>query len=92
MFTTAHSIKIDTDEGRFVLIVETDEDEMVIDFHHLALELANSEGMRWLTGYAAEAEDARRTYRPRLEESDLDAYDLRDPKRVEIRRAIDEGR
>jgi hypothetical protein len=59
MTLTADSIKIDTDEGRFILIIETEEfGKLRVDFHRVALEFED-EVRRELRPYALEAHHAR---------------------------------
>lgn len=82
----AESLKIDTDEGSFVLEVETDDAVIRYDIHHLALEF-EAEVRRELRPYALEAEHARATMpelvtsRPVSVEDAIEAgYALDDPK------------
>ncbi len=83
----ADSIKIDTDEGRFELVVETEEaGTLRIDFHGLALAFED-EVRRELRPYALEAVLSRRTMpelvtnRPVSVEDAIEAgYALDDPK------------
>ena len=64
MRLTADNIRIDDDEGRFVLVVSTEEIGTVrVDFHACALEFED-EVRKQLRPYALEAADAARTYRP----------------------------
>jgi hypothetical protein len=59
MTLTADSISIDTDEGRFVLIVDTEElGKLRFDFHSIALEF-EEEVRKELRPYALEAHHAR---------------------------------
>jgi hypothetical protein len=82
----AHTVKIDEDEGRFVLVVEDDEIGRVrIDIHDVALALED-EVRRELRPYALEAAEARRavaggrTLAQYLGQNDGDGYALDDPK------------
>jgi hypothetical protein len=76
MTLTADSIKIDTDDGRFILIIDTEEfGKLRVDFHRVALEFED-EVRRELRPYALEASHARAT----MPESYDDAYDVDDPK------------
>lgn len=83
----ADSVKIDTDEGRFVLILDTDyQGRVTIDIHDIALEV-EATVRRELRPYALEAEHARATMpqyvtnRPMsVEDAIEDGYALDDPK------------
>jgi len=74
----ADSIKIDTDEGRFELVVETEEaGTLRFDFHHIALEFED-EVRRELRPYALEATLARATMTGTRDQAE--GYELDDPK------------
>jgi hypothetical protein len=74
----ADSIKIDTDEGRFELVVETEEaGTLRIDFHGLALQFEDEVRLR-LRPYALEACAARATMPAPVDEAG--GYELDDPK------------
>jgi len=76
MRLTADNIKIDTDEGRFLLVISTEEiGTVTVDFHSLALEFED-EVRRELRPYALEAAHARAT----MPTDDGDGYALDDPK------------
>jgi hypothetical protein len=78
MHVTADSMKIDDDEGRFLLVIETDEgDTIQVDFHGIALEF-EAEVRKELRPYALEAEHARATMPPSYEPGE--AYSTDDPK------------
>ena len=89
LYGTADSLSIDTDEGRFVLVITDDEgDRAVINFHHLALEFYE-EVQRELRPWYLEAESARSAvaagaslneYLTGTPDVDPDAYALDDPK------------
>lgn len=85
------SIRIDNDEGRFVLVFETDEEIFAFDLHDVALDFAADVRRSGLLRYADEAEDARATMPRPVTTEDLEAYERNDPKRVELQRAIDRG-
>jgi hypothetical protein len=75
---TADSMKIDDDEGRFLLVIETDEgDRIEVNFHSIALEF-EAEVRKELRPYALEAEHARATMAPSYDPAD--AYDPDDTK------------
>lgn len=86
---TADSVKVDDDEGRIVLIVETDEgDTVTVNIHNVALEFY-ADVQRKLRPYALEADDARRavaagvslkSYVGAAEDDDDCGYALDDPK------------
>jgi hypothetical protein len=74
---TATSVKIDTDEGRIVLLIESDEDDTItVDIHGCALEFYAQVQAR-LYPYVIEAEMARATMSTYDE---ADAYEIDDPK------------
>ena len=81
----AHTVKIDEDEGRFVLVVEDDEIGRVrIDIHDVALALED-EVRRELRPYALEAAEARRAVAggrtlAQYLGHETDGYSLDDPK------------
>ena len=78
MTLTADSIKIDTDEGRFILVIDTEEfGKLRVDFHRVALEFED-EVRKELRPYALEAHHARATMVSAYDASE--AYDLDDPK------------
>ena len=75
----ADSIKIDTDEGRFVMIVDDEMKGLITyDIHAIALEL-EAQVRRELRPYALEAEYARMTMPPSYPDDDT-GYALDDPK------------
>jgi hypothetical protein len=85
---TADSIKIDTDEGRFIMVVDYigSAQPLTFDIHDIALEV-EAEVRRELRPYALEAEYARATMpslvtnRPVDIEDAIEAgYALDDPK------------
>jgi len=60
MRLTADNIKIDNDEGRFILIISTEEiGNLTVEFHSIALEFED-EVRRELRPYALEAWHAKR--------------------------------
>lgn len=71
----ADSVRIETDEGRIVMIVEHDDGTDTYDIHAIALEV-EAEMRRELGPWAQEAALARRTMPDSLE----DGYDRGDPK------------
>jgi hypothetical protein len=82
----AESLKIDTDEGRYMLLVETDDCLHRFDIHGLVLDFYD-EVRRELLPYVVEAEAARVTVpqlvtnRPVSVEDAIEAgYALDDPK------------
>jgi hypothetical protein len=78
MTLTADSIRIDTDEGRFILIIDTEEiGTLRVNFHNIALEFED-EVRKELRPYALEAYHARATMPSSDDEAD--GYDLDDPK------------
>jgi hypothetical protein len=78
MTLTADSIKIDTDEGRFILVIDTEEiGTLRVNFHRVALEFEDEE-RKELRPYALEAVHARATMPSSYDEGD--GYDLDDPK------------
>ena len=88
MFSTADSVYLDTDEGRFQLHIHTDEGEHVYDIHADALKFYENVQAE-LGGWAREALDARHAVRNGVSlteyltgapEVDPDAYALDDPK------------
>jgi len=88
MRLTADNIKIDDDEGRFILVISTEEiGNITVDFHACALEFED-EVRKQLRPYALEAADARRavaagvslkSYVGAAEDDDC-GYALDDPK------------
>ena len=89
MTLTADNIRIDTDEGRFILIIDTEEiGTLRVNFHNIALEFED-EVRRELRPYALEAQHAREAvqngvslneYLTDVPDDDGDGYDLDDPK------------
>lgn len=86
MTLTADNIKIDTDEGRFILIIDTEEiGTLRVDFHRVALEFED-EVRRELRPYALEAYHARSLPQPvttpivSVEDAIAAGYALDDPK------------
>lgn len=86
MRVTADTMKIDDDEGRFLLVIETDEgDRIEVNFHSIALEF-EAEVRKELRPYALEAEHARssvargETLAEYLGGDPGDAYGTDDPK------------
>jgi hypothetical protein len=86
MRVTADSMRIDDDEGRFLLVIETDEgDRIEVDFHSVALEF-EAEARKALRPYALEAEHARQsvargeTLAEYLGHPEGEAYSTDDPK------------
>jgi hypothetical protein len=78
MTLTADNIRIDTDEGRFILVIDTEEiGTLRVNFHNIALEFED-EVRRELRPYALEAYHARATKPASYDEGD--GYDLDDPK------------
>jgi len=78
MTLNADSIKIDTDEGRFLLVIETEEfGTLRVNFHACALEFED-EVRRELRPYALEAASARATMPASYDTAD--GYELDDPK------------
>lgn len=76
MRLTADSIRVDDDEGRIILLIDSDEEDTItVDIHAVALEFY-AEVQRKLRPYALEAEHARAAMTPAY----ADAYDLDDPK------------
>lgn len=76
MRLTADNIRIDDDEGRFILVVSTEEaGTLTVDFHGCALEFED-EVRKQLRPYALEAVHARAT----MPTDDGDGYGLSDPK------------
>lgn len=92
MHTTYHeaeSVKIDSDEDGFHLIVDTDEG--TFDFRIQALAEALYDTVKHEIGPWLYERDMARGTGVRVTEEDLDAYELGDPKRVELQRVIDRG-
>ncbi len=80
---TAHGIKVDTDEGRYCLVIETqygEDDEMLlqIDIHDEVLEFYAAV-QREIRPYVLEAESARLSLPSAGPDDDL-GYALDDPK------------
>lgn len=91
LVTRADDVQVVGDEQGFELHVDTDEgDRFVFRIHHLAEQFGKNVD-ETIGTWLREREDARATHVPNLTEDDLDGYDLGDPKRVEIQRAIDRG-
>jgi len=81
MRLTADNIKIDDDEGRFILVISTEEaGTLTVDFHACALQFED-EVRKQLRPYALEAASAWRSeYLSGQPEPQADGYDLSDPK------------
>jgi hypothetical protein len=78
MRLTADNIKIDDDEGRFILMIDTEEaGKLTVDFHACALEFED-EVRRQLRPYALEAAHGRATLVSAYDAAE--AYGLDDPK------------
>ena len=78
MTDRAETVKIDDDDGRFLLVVTTEHgDRFAFDIHAIALEV-EAEVRRELRPYALEAQHARATMPPSYDAAE--AYALDDPK------------
>ena len=77
---TADAVRMDGDEGRIAIIIDTDEgDKLYVDIHSVALDFYASVQAN-LRPYVLEAEDARRTM-PEVRDEQADSgYELDDPK------------
>lgn len=80
----ALSIALDTDERGFELAIETDDGVHRFNVH-AEIDTLIEIGQR-LSDYLDEGRRAAASYIPPARESDLDGYDLGDPKRITLAR------
>jgi hypothetical protein len=80
MYLTADTLKIDTDEGEFVLECETcDGERFTVNIHGIDLDAFYDQVRSRIGPYLRERDEARRTA-PVAAYDAREAYDLSDPK------------
>lgn len=84
---TADSVRIETDEGGFHLVVETDEGDVIDVKIHDVVEDFYWNARKTIGSWLSERDAARFSRLATYE--DLEAYDRGDPKRISLERELE---